>query len=93
MPIADNSPPTAEAEETPLRMIEFAEADGLADGRNRQTAKVVLPQPRLGRFSIGVRTRWDRSQLSGSGGTLSVPLVTPSDGKRRRTAGRCHCGP
>ncbi|MEX2316874.1 MAG: hypothetical protein WD669_06970 [Pirellulales bacterium] len=79
-PVAANDT-RSDAPESTLRSVDSAEVRGLPGGGASRIVKIMLPQPRLGRFSIRVRANWDRPALSSDGGALLVPLAIPAEGK------------
>jgi hypothetical protein len=67
--------------ETPLRLAVSAAEEGAPGEPARRTARVLLPQPRLGRFSLLLRAGWDTAENAAALGPLQVPLASPADGQ------------
>lgn len=67
--------------ETPLRVASLADESELPiEGREHQV-RVVLPQPRLGRFAIELRYTVERPQSFARSPSWTIPLARPIDGR------------
>ncbi len=63
---------------TPLRLEPVADENELSATGMRQF-RAVLPQPRVGKFSVALHYRIPRSQQSLAGGLFQVPLLFPAN--------------
>ncbi len=67
--------------EVPLNLVATGEETAAGGGNRTGTLRVMLPQPRLGRFRIVLRYTAARSADSRRSGRWSIPLPLPAEGQ------------
>ena len=79
-----NSPlPEAERDSSaiPLRLLVEAQGSDSQNGRKTRRGRIILPEPRLGEFSIRVLMNWNRMAKEPNG-PLTTPQFVPVDGAK-----------
>jgi hypothetical protein len=72
---------TDEPAPTSLRLLEDVNPGDATSESATRRGRILLPQPRLGRFSIRLQASWNRAAAPPDG-ALSAPLFVPVDGKQ-----------
>jgi hypothetical protein len=65
---------------TPLHLESIADENEPSATGTRQF-RAVLPQPRVGKFTVALHYRIPRSQQASNGGSFQVPLLSPTDSR------------